>query len=76
MKLKLTLSTRPICKPTTPPGDGDVDLYVSNKNSADKLYRNEGDGTFSEVGSNAGVYFSGYGLGAAWGDYDGTVSDV
>ena len=40
------------------------------------LYRNEGDGTFSEVSSSAGVADSGAGRGVAWGDYDGTVSGV
>ena len=72
MKLKLTLSTRPICKSTNPaPADGDLDLYVANKNQANKLYRNEGDGTFSDVSSSAGVADSGNGHGVAWGDYDG-----
>ena len=28
---------------------------------------------FGEVGSSAGVADSGVGIGAAWGDYDGTV---
>ena len=36
-------------------GDGDLDLYVTNKNTANALYRNEGDGTFSDVTSTAGV---------------------
>ena len=44
-----------------------------NYNQANKLYRNEGDGTFSEVGSSAGVADSGNGKGVAWGDYDGTL---
>ena len=49
-------------------------MYVANKQQhANKLYRNEGDGTFSEVGSSAGVADSGPGEGVAWGDYDGTV---
>ena len=43
------------------------------KGAGDSLYRNNGDGTFSDVSASAGVadregY---YGLGAAWGDYDG-----
>ena len=59
-----------------PPADGDMDLYVGNYNAANKLYRNEGDGTFSDVSSIAGVADSGYGYGVAWGDYDGTVSGV
>lgn len=42
------------------------------KGAGDALYRNNGDGTFTDVSGKAGVadpegY---YGLGAAWGDYD------
>jgi hypothetical protein len=42
------------------------------KGAGDSLYRNNGDGTFTDVSVRAGVadregY---YGLGAAWGDYD------
>jgi hypothetical protein len=42
------------------------------KGAGDTLYRNNGDGTFTDVSQQAGVsdpegY---YGLGAAWGDYD------
>ena len=70
-------STRPACKPTNPfPADGDLDLYVANNGQANKLYRNDGDGTFSDVSSSAGVADSGPGYGVAWGDYDGTVSSV
>ena len=47
-----------------------------NNGQANKLYRNEGDGTFSDVSSSAGVADSGNGRGVAWGDYDGTVSGV
>ena len=46
---------------------------MANANQANKLYRNEGDGTFSEVGSSTGVADSGHGVGVAWGDYDGMV---
>ena len=35
------------------------------------LYQNRTD--FGEVGSSAGVADSNFGIGAAWGDYDGTV---
>ena len=59
-----------------PPADGDLDLYVTNENQANKLYRNDGDGTFSDVSSIAGVADSGPGEGVAWGDYDGTVCVV
>ena len=50
--------------------DGDQDLYVVNYGSANRLYRNNGNGAFSEVGASAGVDDSGNGDGAAWGDYD------
>ena len=37
----------------------------------DALFRNRGDGTFSQVTSKAGMEVSpAYGLGAVWGDYD------
>ena len=50
--------------------DGDLDLYVLNTGSANRLYRNGGSGSFSEVGSTAGVADSGNGWGVAWNDYD------
>lgn len=65
-------------------GDGDLDLYVVNQpgpwepnfvptsdGPANALYRNNGDGTFTEVGAQAGVNLHVFGMGAAWGDYDG-----
>lgn len=36
-------------------GDGDPDLYVSNMASPNRLYRNEGDGTFVDIAEEAGV---------------------
>ncbi|MFC2076467.1 FG-GAP-like repeat-containing protein, partial [candidate division KSB1 bacterium] len=53
--------------------DGNLDLYISNLgvNHPNRLYHNNGDGTFSEVGGPAGVNDTGTGLGSAWGDYDG-----
>ncbi len=35
--------------------DGDLDLYVGNDGSPNKLYRNNGDGTFTDVTFQAGV---------------------
>ena len=49
--------------------DGDADLYVANYNGKNRLYRNRGDGSFVEVGAEAGVDGSGTGVG--WADYDG-----
>jgi enediyne biosynthesis protein E4 len=60
-------------------GDGRTDLFVSTYRLApDLLYRNNGDGTFSEVGAASGAqgvptaapgYF-GHGMGSDWGDFD------
>jgi hypothetical protein len=36
-------------------GDGDPDLYVSNLGHENRLYRNEGDGTFVDVAAELGV---------------------
>ncbi len=64
-------------------GDGFDDLYVVNfvapiGSSPDEragvagnaLYRNRGDGTFEQIGAEAGVGLKDFGMGAAWGDYD------
>lgn len=51
--------------------DGDLDLYVSNKNAPNRLYRNNGDGTFTDVASSAGVDGgTSYSQAVAWADYD------
>ena len=53
-------------------GDGDLDLYITNIWSANVLYRNNGNGTFTDVAAAAGVSAAGVGSrGASWGDYDG-----
>jgi hypothetical protein len=56
--------------------DGDVDVFVANDSNPNFLYRNNGDGTFTEIGSwsgaglNAnGVAQAGMGVDAA--DFDG-----
>jgi enediyne biosynthesis protein E4 len=49
--------------------DGDDDLYVTNFGPS-VLYRNNGDGTFSDVTAAAGVASGLYGASAAWADYD------
>ena len=62
--------------------DGDLDLYIVNirgpltadtrvgsENNA--LYRNDGDGTFTEITDIAGVGHQGYGMGCVFADVDG-----
>jgi hypothetical protein len=62
-------------------GDGLLDIYLVNgaempslvKTGAkysNRLYRNNGDGTFTDVTEHAGVAGAGYGMGVAVGDYD------
>ena len=60
--------------------DGDPDLYfvngaplpgyVSQEIPTNRLYRNNGDGTFTDVTEKAGVGDTGYGHGCAVGDYN------
>ncbi len=52
--------------------DGDLDIYLTNgrHRSTDRLYRNNGDGTFTDVGQSAGVADPGWGRGIAFGDCD------
>jgi enediyne biosynthesis protein E4 len=52
--------------------DGDLDLLIANNNDEyNTLYRNEGDGTFADVSSAAGVQNRlGVGTGINWLDYD------
>jgi enediyne biosynthesis protein E4 len=51
-------------------GDGDQDLFVANFGEPNRLYRNDGDGTFTDVARSTGVDDAGNGAGAAWGDFD------
>jgi len=57
-------------------GDGKIDLYVANDQSANFLFRNKGGLRFEDVGESAGVASSGDGtyqasMGIACGDTDG-----
>ncbi len=49
--------------------DGHLDLSVTNR-GPNRLYRNNGDGTFTDVAVKAGVADPGWGMGVAWGDFD------
>jgi hypothetical protein len=58
--------------------DGDLDVYVGNEHFAkmgsiapSQLFRNDGDGTFTDVTETAGVLNERFAKGVAWGDYDG-----
>jgi hypothetical protein len=52
--------------------DGLVDLYVSNKGGANKLYLNSGKGQFKDVTaeSGAGIDYPGFAMGSVFGDYN------
>ena len=60
--------------------DGDLDIYLVNSLTVDlvksktktksELYRNDGDGKFTEVSEKAGVSDIGWGMGVAVGDYN------
>ncbi len=63
--------------------DGDVDLYVGNENvhlgnrdlhlvdpSPSQLFRNEGNGTFTDVAAQAGVENMRFAKSVTWGDYN------
>ncbi len=64
--------------------DGFADLYVvdvagpltdtpeqlAHSPGGNRLYHNNGDGTFTDVTKQAGVGFKGIGMAAAWADYD------
>src|SRR5438094_229813 len=61
--------------------DGWMDIYLVNSGACDffkpepplhnALYKNNRDGTFTDVTAKAGVQAGGYGMGVAVGDYDG-----
>jgi len=51
-------------------GDGSPDLYVANDFGRSNLYRNNGDGTFTSVSTEAGVEDAGAGMSACWFDFD------
>lgn len=55
--------------------DGHIDLFIANDSVPEFLYRNKGDGTFEEVGLNAGVALDGEGhsyagMGVDFADYN------
>ncbi len=55
--------------------DGDLDLFIGNETDNElqapcQLFQNQGDGTFRDVASEAGVKSYNYTKGVSWGDYD------
>ena len=57
-------------------GDGWPDLYIASDSTPSLLFRNERNGTFREIGAEAGVAFNEHGfeqggMGVAVGDWDG-----
>src|ERR1700752_2544733 len=58
-------------------GDGRMDLFVANDTEPNKLYKNNGNGTFTDEAVTAGVAFSDAGtaragMGVDAGDFDGS----
>jgi len=51
-------------------GDGWPDLYVVNDFGRKNLYKNNGDGTFTDVAKEAGVEDVGAGMSVSWLDFD------
>jgi hypothetical protein len=52
-------------------GDGWPDIYVANDFGVNTYYRNNRDGTFTDVASRAKVSDAGFGMGVTVDDYDG-----
>ena len=50
--------------------DGWMDIYLVNSRGPNALYRNNRDGTFTDVTEKAGVGAGTFGMGVAVGDYD------
>lgn len=51
-------------------GNGLPDLFVANDFGSSQLYRNNGDGTFTDVSKDAHVESVGAGMSCCWADYD------
>ena len=49
--------------------DGNLDVFVANYGH-NQLYRNHGDGTFTEVARTVGIDVENHAVSADWGDYD------
>lgn len=56
-------------------GDGWPDLYVVNDFGRKNLYRNNGNGTFTDIAAQAGVEDVGAGMSVCWFDFDRDGAD-
>ena len=52
-------------------GDGWTDIYVANDYGSNRLYANQGDGTFKDMAPKLGIVDRGNGMGSSFGDLDG-----
>lgn len=50
--------------------DGWLDVYVGHEETPSQLFRNNGNGTFTDVSVKAGVNRKAFTKGVTWGDYD------
>ncbi|MCH8247650.1 MAG: VCBS repeat-containing protein, partial [Bacteroidetes bacterium] len=50
--------------------DGDLDLFVAHANSANQLFRNNGNSTFTDIAASVGLNDAASNYGAVWADYD------
>ncbi len=50
--------------------DGWLDVFIGHEQTPSQLFRNNHDGTFTDVSANAGVGKTAFTKGATWGDYD------
>jgi hypothetical protein len=50
--------------------DGDPDLYLANDFAPDNFFRNDGAAGFTDITADTGTGLMGFGMGAAFGDYD------
>lgn len=50
--------------------DGDLDFYISGWGEPNRLYRNNGNFTFTDVAAAAGVNLSAPSMSSSWGDVD------
>ena len=50
--------------------DGDIDLFISGWNEPNRLYRNNGNFTFTDVAAAAGVNSSSPSMSSSWADVD------